>query len=74
MYTQENWPGNKNSFHIRPCCTQVSQSSTSDFLLYFYLGPRTDSHDEIDRLTKELVDTVEQRNALVEMLEEDRIR
>lgn len=36
--------------------------------------PKPNSHDEIDRLTKELVDTVEQRNALVELLEEDRLR
>lgn len=36
--------------------------------------PRTNTKDEVERLTKELVDTVEQRNVLVEMLEEDRLR
>ena len=37
-------------------------------------NPKLSSHKEIERLTKEHVDTVVQRNALVEMLEEDRIR
>lgn len=42
--------------------------------MILFAGPKPNSHDEIDRLTKELVDTVEQRNALVELLEEDRLR
>ena len=41
---------------------------------FFLKGPRKNQHEEIERLTKELVDTVEQRNGLVEMLEEDRLR
>ncbi|XP_066917759.1 F-actin-monooxygenase mical1-like isoform X2 [Clytia hemisphaerica] len=37
-------------------------------------SPRKKQHEEVERLTKELVDTVEQRNGLVEMLEGDRLR
>lgn len=37
-------------------------------------NPKRSSQKEIDRLTKEHVDTVEERNALVELLEADRIR
>jgi len=43
-------------------------------LLFFSTGPRKNTHEEVERLTKEMVDTVEQRNALVEMLEDDRLR
>lgn len=38
------------------------------------IGTSVKSQNQIESLTKELVDTVEERNALVQMLEEDRIR
>ena len=38
------------------------------------LEPLPEDQELIQYLTKELVDTVEQRNALVEMLEEERLR
>lgn len=39
-----------------------------------FSDPKGDDQEWIEVLTKELVDTVEERNNLVEMLEEDRLR
>lgn len=53
----------------------MKEGRTFFLTLYFLLLPGSRNvHEEVEKLTKELVDTVEQRNALVEMLEDQRLR
>ena len=42
--------------------------------VFIYLDPRKDDNRSIQKKTKQLVDIVEQRNALVELLDEERKR